>query len=319
MKSCIIILVGLLSSFYANAGYLNERSFDINAESYMKLLDQVPTENWDNIPADKKAYCSRRYDGILKDKVLDIRISLGYFDWTAFTSPIGAGPSPSIDLGAYAALRKLLLSNCRGNARFCGFRPDYQGNSRFTRDIQIAGKTYTARVELHHSSVSESFRHNTGAARYQQQQRTQFMENFYAQSLQKADAAFYFGHSRNGGGPDFAPPVLVRGRVDYDGHYIPKKPGAKHMIGALSGTNTPAPIIGLMSCDSRDHFLRKIQAVAPNSGIITTTAVLGTGEAYTALIGATDALLRGQCRNFYQSLRLTKSNAKYVTMDGMFE
>ena len=91
------------------------------------------------------------------------------------------------------------------------------------------------------------------------------------------------------------------------------------MTSALSGSKK-APIIGVMACNSRDLFLRKLRAVAPDSGFITTLDVSTVAEPFTATLGAIDSLMRGQCqKSFYQSIRMTSRNQQYITMDGMFE
>ncbi len=54
------------------------------------------------------------------------------------------------------------------------------------------------------------------------------------------------------------------------------------MLNALD-SDRQAAVIGLMSCDSRDHFLRKVRAVAPHTGVITSMAVLSANEVYYSI------------------------------------
>jgi hypothetical protein len=188
------------------------------------------------------------------------------------------------------------------------------------KDVTIQGRQIRARVQMYFSSASEYLSQNVGSQGYQQRSRTDFMEGFYARALQEADAAFYFGHSRNGGGPDFAPPLFYRGKnkVNY-GYYESERPGFKLMLDALNN-GKQADVIGLMSCASRMHFWKKLRSTAPHSGVITSTSVINVDEVYTAMLGGIDSLLRGQCqKTFYKSLRMTSRNAQYITMDGMFE
>lgn len=323
MKSIFLgILVLFLNLTSAQAqGLLYEGSFDVLAKNYIELLEKVPADNWAETAPGKREFCQQRYEGLLEDGVLDIRIAVGYFDWTTNLPTTAYGVSPSIDPSAFVSLRKFLLSPCRSNSRFCGFVQDPSNMQAFMRYVQIQGQTYLARIEIQYSSATEYLSMNLGQARGLQQMRTQYAERFFANALQKADAALYFGHSRDGGGPDFAPPVFIQGqnKVDYQGYYIPRKIGLQKMVEALSDADQPAPVIGLFSCDSRGHFLREIREAARESGLISSTAVINIEEAYTAMIGATDALLRGQCNSFYKSIRLTPNNAKSITMDGMFE
>ncbi|WP_291515643.1 hypothetical protein [Bdellovibrio sp. ArHS] len=328
MKSVVLgVLLFLLAASTASARgtYIYEARFDVMGRNYLDRLDDKATDNLDALPASKRALCVQRYKDILDDGQIDIRIALGYFDWTTGSNVYAEGRSfglsPSLDLGAFAALRKLLLSPCSGRARFCGFTQDPSNVYRFRREVIVHGVKYPARIDVHFSSATEFLESNLGRMSREQNERTSFMDSYFAKALENADAVFYFGHARNGGGPDFSPPVFVRGRnkVDYDGYYEVQRPGLKKMLAALSGPKK-TPILGLMACNSRDHFLKKVRATAPHTGVITSLDVLNVDEVYTATIGGIDAILRGQCQQtFYQSLRLTPNNQKYITMDGMFE
>lgn len=327
-----LVLLGILtcltsaSAAISGRGYLYETSFLSMGYDYITLLNGKATDNLESLESDKRKICQQRYGGILNDGILDIRIALGYFDWTTGSNVhygrTNYGLSPSMDLGAFFALRELLLSRCGGNSRFCNFSTDRNNSALFTREVSIHGKKILARIEIQFSSASELLDANLGKYREQQKQRTQFMENYFHRALSEADAVLYFGHSRNGGGPDFSPPVFVgsSNKVNYKGYYEVYRPGFKKLLTALSANARQAPVLGLMSCASRDHFLKKTRAIAPETGVITSLDVLNVDEVYTAMIGAVDALLRGQCqKSFYQSIRMTQSNQKFITMDGMFE
>lgn len=325
------LIIGLLSlglslaSVEANA-LLFENQYDYMGKSYVRMLAKQPTDVLENLPADKRDMCIRRYNGILNDGVIDIRIALGYFDWTidgrVFSGLRNMGYSPSIDIAGFEAMKTILTASCKGNAKICGFRQDPQNRHIFTREVEVHGRRQLARVEMHYSSETEYLNKNLGEFRQQQIERTRFIENFYVRSLQSADAVFYFGHSRNGAGPDFSPPLFIPGqnKLDYKGQYYPRMTGQKRLMNALSGSARQPAIIGMMSCDSRDHFHNRLRRIAPNSGVITSTAVLDIDQVYTAMIGAIDATLRGQCqRSFYEAIRLTPKNQQFMTMDGMFE
>lgn len=327
----ILLLVFLQIAFLTISGksqarYLFEDEFKRLGTNYIGLLAQKTTDSLNSLDNNKRNACIQRYRGLLADGILDVRIAIGYFDWTVgYQLEVNGknyGFSPSIDIGAYAALKELLMRPCYGKTKFCGFAQDPRNIYRFYRDTSIHGNSYRAQVEVHFASASEYLTLNTGKNMFQQKERTQFMEQYFATALKKADAVFYFGHSRNGGGPDFHPPIFVSGknRVNHAGYYQVQRPGLKKLVSALSSSSTQAPIIGLMSCDSRDHFLKRVRSLAPESGVITSLAVIDIDHVYTATIGAVDALLRGQCQSsFYQSLRMTAQNRKYITMDGMFE
>ena len=307
-------------------GYIYEKPFNTMGKSYVDLLSNKETDNLNSIPSEKRNTCLQRYSSMLDDGVLDIRIALGYFDWT-IGRPVtyegtNVGLSPSLDIGGYSSLSSLLKKPCYGQTSFCGFQQDQNNIYLFYKDVSIHGRSIKVKLEMHFSSATELLNQNLGASSNDQKLRSQYAENFFLKSLREADAAFYFGHSRNGGGPDFLPPIFISGtnRVDYKGYYEKYRPGLNKMVAALSQSSRQASVIGMMSCASRPHFLSTIRKVAPHSGIITSTSVLEISEVYTALIGAVDGLLRGQCQqSFYQSIRMTAKNQKYITMDGMFE
>ncbi|MBO9666846.1 MAG: hypothetical protein J7501_08535 [Bdellovibrio sp.] len=320
----LCLLIPTLSHSQSFADYLYENTFYNLGNSYLDRVGDLPTDNVDRLPADQKSACLQRYGRMLNDGVLDIRIALGYFDWTVGHDVRAGGRnyglSPSMDIGAFYAIRDLLTSGCSGNSRFCRFRQEQGNPYAFVKDVTIQGRPVRARIQMYFSSASEYLENNLGNLNYQQTARTDFMESFWARALQDADAAFYFGHSRNGGGPDFGPPVFYKGRnkVNY-GYYESAQPGFKRMLNSLN-SGKQADVIGLMSCASRDHFWGRLRSAAPRSGVITSTSVINVDEVYTAMLGGIDSLLRGQCqKTFYKSLRMTSRNAKYITMDGMFE
>lgn len=324
-KTSLTIILSVLLSYSNSFAYLYESPLRRVGRDYQDMLANKRTDDWASLPTSERKACEDRYKDILKDNLIDIRVAIGYFDWTMnppqsiYDDGKSYGLSPSIDIGAFYALRSLLTSSCSGRQKFCGFKNDRNNPYLFTKDTVINGKRYPVRLEMHFSSSSEYLSNNMNSSR--QDQRSQYTENFFLRSLQTADAVFYFGHARNGGGPDFDPPQFVgnSNKVNYDGYYKPQKPGLKKMISSLRSGNQ-APIIGMMSCNARDKFLRPIRNAAPKSGVITSTAILDIDIVYTAMIGAIDSVIRGQCqKSFYESLRLTAKNRANMTMDGMFE
>ncbi len=321
-RGLLLLFAMVVATSQANAT-LYEGEFTNMGRDYLKSLERLDTDRLDRLPVAQRDRCISRYNGMINDGVLDIRIIMGYFDWTT-GSPVkmdgtNYGYSPSIDPGAYQAVRGILTGRCPGDAEFCGFNQDsaYQ----FTKKVHIQGQSVLAKVQIYYASVSEYYDVNKGKYSGEQADRSAALQAQFRDALQKADVVFYFGHSRNGGGPDFNPPVLIRGtnKVNYDGYYKPNRPGLKQMISDLQSGHQPS-VLGLMSCDSRDHFLSSLRKVAPNMGVITSLNVLQVDGVYTAMIGAGDAVLRGQCQTgFMQSIRRTEFNAKNITMDGMFQ
>lgn len=317
--SAFIVLLGATSA----QAYIYEASFENIGKDYLRQVGKLATDDVNQLPSDQRANCLNRYSRILNDGLIDIRIIIGYFDWTTGSQVSYAGRnygySPSIDPGAYRALKEIITSRCPGRAEFCEF--SQESTYRFTKNVVVQGRRYRANVDIVFASVSESYSANTGRYASEQRERSATAQATFASALKYADAVFYFGHSRNGGGPDFNPPIFISGtnKVNYSGYYKRERPGFKKMISALSG-DRQASILGLMSCDSRDHFLSGLKKVAPRMGVISSKDVLKVDGVYTALIGGADAVLRGQCqRGFADSIRRTDFNQRYITMDRMFE
>jgi len=323
----ITLLISILSllafpsaSMAIDGAYLYQPEFTQQGQQYLELLSKVETDDLQTLPTDQQTACIKRYSKILSSEIIDIKIALGYFDWTTGSSVLNYGISPSIDPAGYSALRDLLLRPCYGNLRFCGFTQSEGDPTLFERQVKIFGKNYSVRLELHFSSFSEFYYNNTDTYKKQQLQKSQSMDDWFADALKKSNAVFYFGHSRNGGGPDFYPPRLnATQRVNYD-YYETYKPGLKKLLTDLQNPKQQTPVLGLMSCASREHFLKYLRNIAPGTGLITSTAVVQVQDVYTAMLGAIDALLRGQCqKSFYHEIRMISDNQENITMDGMFQ
>jgi hypothetical protein len=320
----LVLVTTLLAS---NAcAYLYETDFLNLGQEYLRSLGRLETDDLDRQSAIQKDKCLHRYGSILNDGIVDIRIVIGYFDWTTGSQVnkdgINYGLSPSIDLGGYNALERIITGRCPGGAAFCGFKQSPESPYHFSKRVIIHGKPYQAKVQIYFTSITEYLNSNLGRRSSDQVTRSQAAQAQFTNALQNADAVFYFGHSRNGGGPDFNPPKFVSGtnRVNYNGYYKPNRPGLKKMLAALQGGRRQPAILGLMSCDSRDHFLSSVRRVAPNTGVISSKDVLQVDGVYTALIGGSDAILRGQCQSgFMNSIRRTSFNQRYITMDRVFE
>jgi len=297
------------------------------AESYIDSLKSMPTDEITSLDPEQQAICEKRYAGILKDGIIDIKIAMGYFDWSLpDPAPILLGDknygwSPSIDLGIFASFRDFLVTPCEGTLQFCGFHQESKSSPYFTKYVTIRGQRYLARIEMRNASISEYLINNTQTNLAAQQAQSAAMDKFFADSFANSDVLIYFGHSRNGGGPDFNyPRILPNGHLDYANYYKRVRPGFTKMAVDLKASKTPPAIFALMSCDSRDHFFDSIRTLAPSMGVISSTAILNIKETFTATAGTIDAVLRGQCqRSFYQEIRMDSSNQKFITMDGVFK
>ncbi len=108
MKSLFRDFLGIFLSLNASAwgrnSYPYQGTFERIGEAYINRLEDTKTDSLSELSPDKRDKCEQRYNGILKDGVLDIRVALGYFDWIT-------GPGVrSLDLGAYASLKIFFFS-----------------------------------------------------------------------------------------------------------------------------------------------------------------------------------------------------------------
>lgn len=300
-----------------------EGSFNLIGTEYLEFLRAKTTDVFSELDPQQQKDCTRRYSSILNDGKIDIRIAFGFFDWSTgsdiITQGLNFGKSPSADLGGYNSMEKMLLTPCQAQMRFCGFNKDDQEQGLYWKVLEIRGEAMVAEIRMSQPSVTEFYKDNV-ARKADQDAKSLATKEFYMKALQEADMALYIGHSRSGGGPDFNVPILKEdGHANYEGFYQPNKPGLKMMIEALTKSGRQAPIVGLFSCDSRNHFLARLKKAAPNTGFITSTRVDTINNLFAASLGSLDAVLRGQCqKSFYQSLRLDPEVKDLITMDNMF-
>lgn len=301
-----------------------ETSFLKSGQQVVDLLKSTPNDDLANLSADKKALCERRYQTILNDQKIDIRLAFGYMDWSTEKEigyeGLNFGRSPSTDLAAYQVAEKFLLAPCQEQLQVCGFSKSPTEEGLYTKTVVIRGQTYPVELRMRQPSLTEFYQTNM-QRKNEQIAKSEETRSFYMQALQDADLAIYMGHSRNGGGPDFYPPVLLpTGHPDYNGYYIPRQAGVKMMTEALTSSGHQAPAMSLMSCDSRNHFLQKLNSIAPHTGVISSTQLVTFDLIFGVTLSSVDALLRGQCqKSFYQEIRITPDAKEMITMDNMFE
>ncbi len=91
-------------------------------------------------------------------------------------------------------------------------------------------------------------------------------------ALQNSNFVYYDGHSREGGGPDFAPPQLKKNfHVDY-ARYTAAKAGLRLILTSLSKKHR-VQTLALFSCSSDRHFSAAIHHVSPHLNLMTTRSL----------------------------------------------
>jgi hypothetical protein len=276
---------------------------------YDVYLPQTIQEYLKDMQAGSKAsggpQCESMYAPMLADGVLDIHYAFGYFDDSETGTPrifngVNYGISPSLDLVAFESLRQVIVGSCRyKNMRLCGFTQsgDPQvGKLIFEKQMLIQGQDVLVRIIMTQASASESYAQNRGPLADTQRFFTaQSEENFFG-GLRTGDVVFYNGHSRNGGGPDFNPPVLTKAnKTNYKGYYEVQKPGIKRTLEELAANPNPGFVLGLFSCYSRTHFYKSFMNQNPQQRLILSADTIDYFDSMKASIGYLEGILRGQC------------------------
>lgn len=232
-------------------------------------------------------------DGLKDPGVLNIAVAFGYSDMT------DEGYDLVVDGFTKSNLVFNLTGPCVYNGQgFCGFKTveeNEHGISRYTREISAAGRRLT--VNLHTVSSSYSIGNSDNKTIYEnlQNEQTKTARDFYSRALKSADLVFYEGHSRDGGGPDFAPPrPAASGGVDYS-WYRADKPGLKLLLSSLAQAQPKPIFLGLYSCASRLHFLDSLERQAPDSKLILSAKVVEAGKTKAALLRTLESVLNFEC------------------------
>jgi hypothetical protein len=121
-------------------------------------------------------------------------------------------------------------------------------------------------------------------------------EETFLNGLHGADLVFYYGHSRDGGGPDFTPPRLTRdGHTDYL-WYKKNKPGVKKMVAALEKSTTGPQVLGLYSCVSDRWFTHILHQLKPNMALMVSHSLLYYIDALNGMLETLKSLLEMKCQ-----------------------
>ena len=152
-------------------------------------------------------------------------------------------------------------------------------------------------LSLRSASAGTSNQENSNAEA--QAQATELAEEHFISGLQNAEAVIYIGHARNGGGPDFSPPVLRSAdqKPDYKNWYEVKKPGLKLMSKTLAeGERTPALLV-LSACATEKHFGEALSGPA----VITTTDLIEYDQLLAIGFASLEMLLKERCEEAFLS------------------
>jgi len=243
------------------------------------------------------------YKNILDKGAMDVRYALGYFDDSQGIEILydgkNYGLSPSLDIEVFYVLRDFLTKKCEGDRLVCGFKESgdpAQGRILLTKRVTLYGKEIPVTITLTQASASESYVRNQNELNSQQEFLTRQSEENYFGGLGIADVVFYNGHSRNGGGPDFNPPILDKTlHVDYNGYYKVKRPGIKRVLAQLKTNPNKDSVIGFFSCYSQSHFYSALLKANPKQRMVLSSDTINYLDSFQASIGYLEGLLKGEC------------------------
>lgn len=239
--------------------------------------------------------CERQFiERIKAPGVLNIAVALGYSDTT------DEGFNLVTDGWVQKTLVTQLTRTCTYPSQgFCEFKVQHADPHEvqlYTRELTLSdNSTLLVNVYAMNSSYDMSNEENLTIYKNEQRIKTEKAQSFYGWAIQNADVVFYEGHSRDGGGPDFAPPITARnGKVNYS-WYHKYKPGLKFLLSQLEQVNAAPMIFGLFSCASQPHFQSKISKYFSNSNTIMSTKVVEAHYTKEALLSSLESLLNFEC------------------------
>ncbi|AGH94613.1 hypothetical protein [Pseudobdellovibrio exovorus] len=248
--------------------------------------------------------CGGIYTQAIAKGEMDVRYALGYFDDTqgkeVHFDGRNYGLSPSLDIAVFHVIRGFMKRPCVNQGQqICEFaesgNPE-QGLVVLSKTIFLDQRPVNVKMTLTHASASESFTANKGTLVTRQSQLTRQSEQNFFGALGRADIVFYNGHSRNGGGPDFNPPILNRqNKTNYTGHYEVRRDGIKRFLDLMGQSRNPDQVVGFFSCYSRRHFHRDIMRVNPNQKVILSADEIDYLDSLLASMGYLEGFMQGRC------------------------
>lgn len=149
-----------------------------------------------------------------------------------------------IDAQEAQILVSVLTTDCEDREVVCGFSEDSQHENSFVKG--------SIRINLYHSSITNSDLTNRTEYLSQQLQQSQFVKNQFISALNSSGDVLYVGHSRYGYGPDFSMAILNQGVFD-KAQYLKRIPERLTEIQSWL-SSSQARSLTLISCSSQSHF-----------------------------------------------------------------
>jgi hypothetical protein len=211
-----------------------------------------------------EADCQNDYLTLMSKPEINVTIAYGYFD--------GEDGSTWDTRMLNQFLNKMTAPCKTWHTKSCGFKKSGKGPYILTRKMTGPdGMIKTVKITVDAPSTSAD--NKTNMSNPAQKTKSAAVKNMYLNGLRNSEVTLYLGHSRDGGGPDFDPPKLRNGHVDYDSYQSNPK-DKKEMLSVLAEDPNKARIVGFFSCSSIRWFSKGVSSGAPASGFI------GTDDTY---------------------------------------
>jgi len=173
----------------------------------------------------------------------------------------------------------------------CGFVRSKDNADLFLKKVNVRKRDRRILLWVVNSSVGTDDQENRDDPF--QKWKSKYAEEAFTSGLQSADVVLYDGHSRFGGGPDFAPPVLGKDSIVDPAPYQAARPGLAKMTHALTGSKR-LKMLGLFSCSSSQHFNDEIHAVS-KAGVVSSKVLMYYSDALAQSLSTLEDVLQGRC------------------------
>lgn len=247
--------------------------------------------------------CQRTWDDFYSKPEIDIRIVFGYFD-ASFERTVD-------DVISRQSLIDRLTQPCNSNVAICGFSRVEEDADVLKKEVRgPRGTKHTVKLKIVASAYSSSDRLNRVFGKEQEDKSAQAKRTFLT-GIEEADALFYIGHARDGGGPDFSPARLKNGAIDYS-YYRTNKPGLEELTAKLATAKKTPKILGLLACNS-ERWHDRLKRMAPRSGLLLSESDdIAHEVSVVQTMGALDSILWKRCEASFNEALNPVPGGKYA-------
>lgn len=236
------------------------------------------------------ARCQKTWENFYSKPEIDVRIVFGYYD-ASYERTVD-------DVISRQSLIDRLVTPCNSNVAVCGFKRSEEDADILEKVVKgPSGASHKVKLRIVASAYSSSDRINRAFVKEQEEKSAQAKRAFMS-GIEEADALFYIGHARDGGGPDFSPARLKDGAIDYP-YYRRSKPGLEELTSKLSLAKKTPKILGFLACNS-ERWNDRLKRMAPKSGLVLSqTDDVAHEVSLVQTLGALDSILWKRCESSF--------------------